>query len=125
MMKTPGLSSIPWFRSTSERKNARLSGHHRLNFIRFQRDVPHQIDEAIFRDEDVIFEADPQVFFPDVDARLYGKHMARFNGFVPVADVVHIESNEMRGPVHEVLFVSRPSRILVGHFFRCDQSEID
>ena len=82
MMKTPGLSSIPWFRSISERKNARLSGHHRLNFIRFQRDVPHQIDEAIFRDEDVIFEADPQVFFPDVDARLYGKHMARFNGLV-------------------------------------------
>ena len=85
----------------------------------------HEVVEAILGDNDVVLEADAEVFLADVDAGLDREHVARRDGLVPVADVVDIEADEMRRAVHEVLLVGRPSGILLFNVVTVDQLEVE
>ena len=57
----------------------------------------HEVVEAVLGDDDVVLEADAEVFLADVDARLDREHVARSDGLVPVADVVDIDGNGLVG----------------------------
>jgi len=72
-----------------------LASHHRLDVVGFEWDMAHQVDEAILGDQDVILEANSEVFFPDINARLDGEDMSGLDGFMPVTDIVHVKSNEV------------------------------
>ena len=84
----------------------------------------HEVVEAVLGDDDVVLEADAEVFLADVNAGLDREDVARRNGFVPVADVVDVEADEVRRAVHEVLLVSGPSRVLSFDVVAVDQLEV-
>ena len=91
--------------------------------------VGHEVVEAVFGDHDVRravlrLQADAEVFLADVNARLHREHVARCDGFVPVADVVDVEADEVRSAVHEVLLVGRPRRILLLDVVAIDELEV-
>ena len=56
----------------------------------------------MFGDEDVVFEADGEAFFGDVDAGFDGEDPAGGEGFGDKADVVDVEAEGMAEAVHEV-----------------------
>ena len=76
-------------------KDSALACHHSLNVIGFEWNVAHQIDEAILGDEDVVFEANAEVFFPDINARLDCEDVSSLNRFMPVTDIVNVKPNEV------------------------------
>lgn len=57
----------------------------------------HEVVEAVLGDDDVVLEADAEVFLADVDAWLDREDVARRNGLVPVADVVDVHGNGLVG----------------------------
>ena len=57
----------------------------------------HKVVEAVLGDDDIVFEANADVFLADVDARRDREHVARSDGLVPVADVVDIDGNGLVG----------------------------
>ena len=85
----------------------------------------HEVLEAVLGDDDVVFEADPEVLLADVNAGLDREDVARRNGLVPVADVVDVEADEVRRAVHEVLLVGGPSRVLLLDVVAVDQPEVE
>ena len=85
----------------------------------------HEIVEAVFGDDDVVLEADAEIFLADVDAGLDREDVARRDGLVPVADVVDVEANEVRRAVHEVLLVGGPSGVLLFDVVAVDQLEVE
>ena len=87
--------------------------------------MSHEVVKAVLGDDDVVLEADAEVFLADVDARLDRKDVARRDGLVPVADVVDVEANEVRRAVHEVLLVGGPSGVLLFDVVAVDQLEVE
>ena len=71
--------------------------HRRLDGVGLKGNVGHEVVEAVFGDHDVVLQADAEVFFADVNARLDREHVARCDGFVPVADVVDVDGNGLVG----------------------------
>ena len=101
-----------------------LLTHRGLDGVGLERDVRHEVLEAVLGDDDVVFEADPEVLLADVNARLDREDVARRNGLVPVADVVDVEADEVRRAVHEVLLVGGPSGVLFFDVVAVDQLEV-
>ena len=85
----------------------------------------HEVVEAVLGDDDVVFEADAEVFLADVNAGLDREDVARCDGLVPVAYVVDVEADEVRRAVHEVLLVGGPSRVLFFDVVAVDQLEVE
>ena len=102
-----------------------LLTHRGLDGVGLERDVGHEVLEAVLGDDDVVFEADPEVLLADVNAGLDREDVARRNGLVPVADVVDVEADEVRRAVHEVLLVGGPSRVLLLDVVAVDQPEVE
>ena len=102
-----------------------LLTHRGLDGVGLERDVRHEVLEAVLGDDDVVFEADPEVLLADVNAGLDREDVARRNGLVPVADVVDVEADEVRRAVHEVLLVGGPSRVLLLDVVAVDQPEVE
>ena len=57
----------------------------------------HKVVEAVLGDDDIVFEADADVFLADVNARFHHEYVARCDGVMPVADVVDIDGNGLVG----------------------------
>ena len=102
-----------------------LLTHRGLDGVGLEGDVGHEVVEAVLGDDDVVLEADAEVFLADVNAGLDREDVARRNGFVPVADVVDVEADEVRRAVHEVLLVGGPSRVLLLDVVAVDQLEVE
>ena len=102
-----------------------LLTHRGLDGVGLERDVRHEVVEAVLGDDDVVLEADAEVFLTDVDARFDRENVARSDGLVPVADVVDVEADEVRRAVHEVLLVGGPSRVLFFDVVAVDQLEVE
>jgi hypothetical protein len=66
--------------------------HELFDFFCFNRDIGHEVGVGIFADEEIVFEADADAFFADVDAGLDGEEHAFGEGGVWRADIVNIES---------------------------------
>ena len=102
-----------------------LLTHRGLDGVGLEGDVRHEVVEAVFGDDDVVLEADAEVFLADVNAGLDREDVARSDGLVPVADVVDVEADEVRRAVHEVLLVGGPSRVLFFDVVAVDQLEVE
>ena len=102
-----------------------LLTHRGLDGVGLEGDVGHEVVEAVLGDDDVVLEADAEVFLADVNAGLDREDVARCDGLVPVADVVDVEADEVRRAVHEVLLVGGPSRVLFFDVVAVDQLEVE
>ena len=101
------------------------SVHYGLDGVSFEGDVRHEVVEAFLGDDNVVFEANAEVFLADIDAGLHGEHVTRSDGLVPMADVVDVKTDEMRRAVHEVLLVGGPSGVLLLDVVAVDQLEVE
>lgn len=102
-----------------------LLTHRGLDGVGLEGDVGHEVVEAVLGDDDVVLEADAEVFLADVNAGLDREDVARCDGLVPVAYVVDVEADEVRRAVHEVLLVGGPSRVLLLDVVAVDQLEVE
>ena len=51
--------------------------------------------KPVIGDDDVVLQANAQIFLTDVDARFHRKHMTRGDGLMPMTHVVNVQTNEM------------------------------
>ena len=76
--------------------------HQGFDLVGFDGGGGHEVHRAVLGNDDVVFEADGEVFFRNVDAGFDGEDPAGGEGFGDEADVVDIEAEGMAETVHEV-----------------------
>ena len=81
-----------------------LSMHRRFDFVGCVRQVGVEVDElAIGTDEEVALDANAELLFGDVNARLDGEDHSRFQHGWVVGGIVHIDADHVAEAVQPVL----------------------
>src|SRR5436853_167973 len=94
-------------RSSKSKRQALASVHCRLNLLRLDRNMPHQVDGAVLGDDDVVLQPHAEAFLGKVDARLDGEHPAWGEGLREIAQVVNVEPERVAQAMHEELLAGR------------------
>ena len=86
---------------------ASLRVHQIFNFIGFDRDVGHQINRTIFRDQDIVFESNGETFIAKVNGGFNGHHPTGLHWLCDETEIVNIEPKRMADAVHKIFFHGR------------------
>ena len=64
------------------------------------------------RDEHIVFDADADLFFGNVDAGLDGDHHVRLERTRRITDIVDLQPDVMAGPVNEIFLVAFGANVI-------------
>ncbi len=117
---------MPYLSSNkSQRLSAYLLIHQFLYFFGFNRNISHQIPIAILGNENIIFQTNPQFFFWNVYTRFTRKYHAGFKTTVLIANIVHVQAQEVGRAVGEKFLVCGPSAVLPGNVVPSQQAKVN